>query len=328
MNLVFEIDYGVFAVFAALLITEVMGSILLLFFYNRTKDSVLQYIVPIWEVTGTFGVFWVVVSYFAFPGLLIPVAQMFGGLLLVFVILLVARNSSIVFGEFIIKRKWLDEKKLYKGYASSMLLVGIVFLVLLSALVSGNGIDLSARTFSIGAWINSAASFAFLVGSFVLFAGIAPVFFNIKSMKSKALPLALLGVVISIGAYYLYSPSLVSPLIIVPSFLTILALGLYFSDKTARIITNKAVFITLLSVIIFSLQFLIYPKVLGQSLSVDSVTISGPLALEYVLITAIGSTLIGIMLAFYMFIAMRQKSMNEQKERMDTNKNKTGLGAQ
>jgi cytochrome bd ubiquinol oxidase subunit II len=312
LNLVFEIDYAVFAVFAALLITEVMGSFLILFFYDKTKDSVLQYIVPIWEVTGTFGAFWVVVSYFAFPSLLIPIAEIFAGLLLVFVILLVARNSSIVFGEFIIKRKWLDERKLYKGYAASMLLAGIVFLILLSALVSGKGINLSDRTFSIENWITAAGSLVFVAGSFILFAGMAPAFFNIKPMKSKALLLSILGVVISIGAYYLYSPSLVSPLIVVPSVLTILVVALSLSDKTAPIIANKAVFITFLSIMIFSLQFLIYPSLLGRSLSVDSVTTTGPLATEYLVITAIGAVLLGIMLIFYMFIAMRQKSMNKE----------------
>jgi cytochrome bd ubiquinol oxidase subunit II len=312
LNIVFEIDYAVFAVFATLLITEIMGSLFLLFFYDKIKDDVLQYIVPIWEVTGTFGAFWVVVSYFAFPSLLIPIAQIFAGWLLVFVILLVARNSLIVFGEFIIKRKWLDERKLYKGYAISMPLVGIVILVLLSALVSGKGINLSNGTFSILAWITSAGSLLFVAGSFVLFAGIAPAFFNIKPMKSKALPLTVLGIVISIGAYYLYSPALVTPLIIVPSVLTILAVALFLSDKTAQIVTNKAVTITLLSIIIFSLQFLIYPSIIGHSLSVDSVTTTGPLASEYVVITAIGGTLIAIMLVFYMFIAMRQKSMSKQ----------------
>jgi cytochrome bd ubiquinol oxidase subunit II len=320
LNLVFEIDYATFAVFAALLITEVMGSFLMLFFYDKTKDSVLQYIVPIWEVTGTFGAFWVVVSYFAFPALLIPIAEIFAGLLLVFVILLVARNSLIVFGEFIIKRKWLDERKLYKGYAVSMLLAGIVILILLSALVSGKGINLSDRTFSIESWITAAGSLVFVAGSFVLFAGMAPAFFNIRPMKGKALPLSILGVVISIGAYFLYSPSLVSPLILVPSLLTILAVALFVFDKTAHIITNKAVFITFLSIIIFSLQFLIYPSLLGHSLSVDGVTTTGPLASEYLVITAIGGVLLGIMLTFYMFIAMRQKSMNKEGKKVNFSK--------
>ena len=73
----FEVNYAVFAIFAALLITEVMGSVVLLLFWNRAKNVVLEYIVPIWEVTGTFGAFWVVTGDFAYPNLLIPVSSIY-----------------------------------------------------------------------------------------------------------------------------------------------------------------------------------------------------------------------------------------------------------
>ena len=73
---------------------------------------------PIWEITGTFGAFWLVNSYFAYPALLIPFARIFGTLLIVFLIFFVARNSSIAFGESITKRKWLDKKILVQNLCS------------------------------------------------------------------------------------------------------------------------------------------------------------------------------------------------------------------
>lgn len=309
MNLVFEVNFAVFSVFASLLITEIMGSVLLLFLYEATKKSVLQYIVPIWEVTGTFGAFWVVVSYFAFPSLLVPVAEMFAPLLVVFLILIVARNSSIVFGEFIIKRRWLDEKKLYRAYSISTLLLGIVVLILLSALVSGKGINLTDDTFSIGAWASSPGSFVFLVGTLVLGVGLAPVFFDLRQLKNEAMLLTIIGLGISIGSYYLYSSSLISGLISIPIAIAILAVLLFFvSPKTARVVTNKAVFITLLSIAIFSLQSLVYPSTLGKSLPIDSVTITGVTVSEFTVLTSFGVVFIGALLVFYMFIAMRQKT--------------------
>jgi cytochrome bd ubiquinol oxidase subunit II len=307
MNLIFETNYAVFAIFASLLITEIMGSVLLLFFYDATKSKVLEYIVPIWEVTGTFGAFWVVTGDFAFPSLLIPVASIFGALLTVFLILFVARNASIVFGEFIIKKRWLDAKKLYQGYAISTLLLGISVLILLSSLVSGKGIVGLTSAFSFGDWISSPGSLAFLAGTLVIGVGLAPVFFGLKALRWKYFPLTVLGVVISIGAYYLYSPSLVSYWIAIPAVLTVAAGLLFLSDRITPIVTNKAVFITLLSIIIFSLQPLIYPKVIGQSIAVDSVTTSGPMASAFYVITLGGGALLAVMLAFYVVIAMRQK---------------------
>lgn len=305
-------NFATFSIFAALLITEIMGAVLLLFFYKETKSSVLQYVVPIWEVTGTFGAFWVVTSYFAYPTLLVTVARLFAPLLIIFLILFVARNSSIVFGEFIQKKGWLDEKKLYQVYGGATLLLGVIVLVLLSALVSGKGIDLSTGAFSIGNWISSPGSLVFEVGTLVLGVGLAPAFFGLKSLRMKGMYLTVLGVVISIGAYYLYSPSLVSPLIVIPSMLTILAAVLFVYDKTVSVITNKAVFIGLLSIIIFSLQFLIYPNVLGKSLSIGSVTTTGPVVSEFQVISVVGGILVAIMAGFYFSIVLRQKNMTKE----------------
>ena len=185
-------------------------------------------------------------------------------------------------------------------------------LVLLSALVSGKGIDLSTSAFSIGNWISSPGSLVFEVGTLILGVGLAPAFFGLKSLRMKGFYLTVLGVVISIGAYYLYSPSLVSALIIIPSALTILAAALFLYDKTVPIVTNKAVFITLLSIIIFSLQFLIYPNIIGQTLSIDSVTTTGPVVSEFVAISVVGGVLTAIMVAFYMLIVLRQKNLNKK----------------
>ena len=106
-----KLYFAVFAIFASLLITEIMGSVVLLLFWKQAKSKVLEYIVPIWEVTGTFAAFLVVMGDFAYPSLLVPIASIFAPLLTVFLILFVARNASLAFAEFIIKRKWLDKVK-------------------------------------------------------------------------------------------------------------------------------------------------------------------------------------------------------------------------
>ena len=138
MNGIFEVNFAAFSVFAALLITEIMGAVVLLIAWSA-REKVLDYLVPIWEVTGTFGAFWVVTGDFAYPTLLVPVASLFAPLLVVFVMLWVARSASIAFAEFITKSGWLDETKLYRAYSISTLVLGLVVLILLSSLVGGQG---------------------------------------------------------------------------------------------------------------------------------------------------------------------------------------------
>ncbi len=300
-------NFAAFAIFAALLTTEIMGSVLLLLFWDVAKSKVLAYVVPIWEVTGTFGAFWVVTGDFAFPALLVPVAAIFGALLTIFLILVVARNASIVFAEFITKRKWLDEKKLYQLYSLSTLLLGVVVLVLMSALVSGEGVDLKAGTFSLADWIYSPGSLPFVIGALLIGVGLAPVFYSLSPFRKFVLPMAAVGILVSILSLYLYSPSLISSWVVVPILLTLAAAFLYLTHKTDKIVSNKGIFISLLSIIIFSLQFLIYPSVLGRAVQFDSVTTTGPMASAYLTITLIGTPLLVVMIAFYMTIAGRGK---------------------
>lgn len=316
MNLIFETNYAIFSIFAALLITEIMGSVLLLVYYDAAKKNVLEYVVPIWEVTGTFGAFWVVTADFAFPSLLIPVATIFGALLTIFLITLVARNATIVFGEFIMKKRWMDAKKLYKGYALATLLLGISVLILLSSLVSGAGIVTLTTPISISNWLTGGnipgGSVLFLIGTLVIGLGLAPVFFNLKPFRKKFFPFTVAGILISIGAYYLYLPNLISYSIAIPALLTMVVGLLFLSDRTSPIVTNKAVFIAVLTIIIFSLQSLIYPKFAGQSLSIDSLTTTGPMASAFYAITWGGGALLAVMLFVYLFIVVRQKKTAEE----------------
>ncbi len=306
MNGIFEVNFAAFSIFAALLITEIMGAVVLLIAWPA-KEKVLGYLVPIWEVTGTFGAFWVVTGDFAYPALLLPVAAIFTPLLVVFLILWVARSASIAFAEFITKGGWLDEAKLYRAYALSTLVLGLVVLVLLSSLVGGQGVDLNSATFSLPSWV-TLGNLTFVAGTLLLGVGLAPAFFDLPPLRRAVLPLTLAGVAVSVTAYWLMLPELITAWIAVPVLLTLAVGVLYLWPKTAKVVANKFVFLSVLSIIIFSLQSLVYPKAIGQALPVDAVTTSGAMADTFISITVIGGFLLALMLAIYTRIAARGPS--------------------
>ncbi len=306
MNGIFEVNFAAFSVFSALLITEIMGAVVLLIAWPA-REKVLGYLVPIWEITGTFGAFWVVTGGFAYPNLLLPVSGIFAPLLVVFLIIWVARSASIAFAEFITKGRWIDETRLYRAYALSTLVLGLVVLVLLSSLVGGQGVDLTHGSFLIGSWL-TAGNILFVIGTLLIGVGLAPAFFDLPSLRKAVLPLALVGVGVSVLSYWLMSPALITPWMAVPVFLTLAAGSLYLWPKTARIVTNKAVCLFVLSATIFSLQPLVYPKVIGQALAIDSVTTAGPMADAFASITTVGGILLAVMLVLYVRIAWRGPS--------------------
>ncbi|MGD0477617.1 MAG: hypothetical protein ABSB29_05555 [Nitrososphaerales archaeon] len=300
-------NYAVFAVFTTLLITEIMGAVLLLTAWEATKRRVLDYIVPIWEITGTFGAFWVVTGDFAYPILLIPVSEMFAPILTIFLILFVARNASIAFGEFIIKKRWLDEVKLYKAYALSTIVLGFVLLVLVSALVGGQGVNLGTYSFSVASWVTP-GSVIFVLGTLLLVGGLAPAFFNLAPLRRLILSLTGAGIALSVLSYYLMSSALLTWWMTIPVFLTLAAGLLYLWPKSTRILVNKAVFILLLCIAVFSLQPLVYPKVIGQSLAVDAVTTSGTMENAFLSANVVGAVLLAVMIGFYVMVAARGTS--------------------
>lgn len=312
INLIFYINFFVFSVFATLLITELMGSVLLLLFWKSAKSRVLEYIIPIWEVTGTFGAFWVVITDFAFPDILIPAARLYAVALMLFLILFVARNSAIVFGEYIIKKKWLDDRKLYQMYAVSTLALGVIALAIFSSIIGGSGVNIGSGYFSVLKWISSPGSILFILGALIIGAGLSPVFFDISAFRKVVLPVTVAGVAVSILSFYLNSPGLISAWLTVPSALTILAAILYLYRGTAGVVSNKLVFSIIASVILFSLNPLVYPTAFGKTLSVDAVTTSGPMAQAFLTITVIGCAILAVMVFVYL-MAVKRSSVKRKE---------------
>ncbi len=299
INFYFYSTFAIFSVFVVLVFTEIMGSVLLLLNWNRYRNAVLPYIVPVWEVTGTFAAFWVVTSDFAYPALLIPLASIFSTALMTFLIVFVLRNATISFAEFFNKKGWMDSRKLFSGYALSTLLIGLIALVVLASVIEGNGINLSNLTFSLSDWSSSASGILFMVGALVILIGLAPIFYNDRDLKTASILFVVLGVIISNVSFVLFKDYSLSFLVAIPDVLTIALPLLFFWESTGRIISNKIAFIFLASVDIFSMSFMVYPTALGGKLNVDSITNSGPLAFSYDVITLVGTIILALLIILY-----------------------------
>ncbi len=226
-------------------------------------------------------------------------------------ILLVSTSIALVVlisvAEFITKRGWLDEVKLYRAYALPTVVIGVVVLVLLSSLVGGQGVNLASGSFSFASWA-TAGSIGFILGTPLLGIGFAPVFFDLPPQRGFVLPFAGAGVVLSVASYWLMSPALVTWWMSVPVLLTLLAGTLYLWPTTVKIVTNKGVFLTVLSVIVFSLQFLVYPNAIGQALPIDAVTTAGAMADAFASMPIVGGSLLAVMPLLYVRIAARGPS--------------------
>jgi len=109
-------------------------------------------------------------------------------------------------------------------------------------------------------------------------------------------------------SYWLMASGLLTPWMVLPVLLTLVVGALYALPRTSKIVTNKAVFLLVLSVVIFSLQPLVYPKAIGQALPIDAVTTTGAMADAFFSMTVLGGVLLALMLSLYVVVAARGPS--------------------
>ncbi|MEM0155324.1 MAG: hypothetical protein QW597_01810 [Thermoplasmataceae archaeon] len=309
INGIFYLNFLVFGIFAALLCTEIMGAVVLIVWWNKYRKPVLEYIIPIWEITGTFGAFWVVLSDFAFPAIINPLAGLYAAAIMLFLILFVARNASIAFGEYIIKKGWLDERKLYTIYAFVTLLIGIVVLYILSGVIGGYGVNMTDLNVNLAAWFSHPADILFILGAVIILLGLAPVFFGVRELANMSLLFTTVGVVISAITVYLFEGSGISLMVIIPIILTLAPAILFRYGQLVQFLTNKLFFIIWLTVDLFFLNFMVYPRAFGQSLAVDSLTTSGPMVYAYFIITLIGGIILAVLIALFSVAVSRKRKM-------------------
>ena len=128
MNPLFSINIDVLfliiiiASMVTMFATEVMAVVPMLTRYKKpeVRESLLKYVIPAWEVVGTFFVLWLVDMENVIPTFMPAISYTLFPLFAVFAFFLLMRNSIIIYAEFVWHdNKYFDEKKLYYIYSIS-----------------------------------------------------------------------------------------------------------------------------------------------------------------------------------------------------------------
>ncbi|KAA8923046.1 hypothetical protein [Thermoplasma sp.] len=319
MLTLFAIEFFTAAAAIAFLLTELMGGMMLLFDWKNSGQRVMSYVAPVWEVTGTFLAMFVVETDATFAGILLPVAFAFAALLLVFLILFIIRNVAIILGEFAEKRQVFTDRQLYYVYVTSTLLLSVVFLAFVSAIISGHGISISISgnpvdsllsisnaqvSFSVAKWLAGPGDILFIISAVLITFGLSPVLYDIERFSAAGIVSSVVGFVLGLVSFIQMGVHM-SPLIVIPAIIIIGAPILYRFNIAKGILTNKAAFIVLLIISIYSLYFTVYPTAMHGKLVLSQVVTTGPMVLGTILTTAVGFTLLAFMLSLYVYVNYR-----------------------
>lgn len=304
------INIAIFSVFFAILSTELMAASAIVFRYSESEKKVFKYLVPIWEITGTFLVFYVVNLEALIPSALPLVAYSFISYILLFLILYVLRNASIISAEFIWKGAIVNRKFLYTMYAVITFILGIMVLVIYTAILSGRGLNYSAMSFNILKFAAFLPDDGFIIGSAILLFGLASIYYSLEVNGYLSLAVTITGMVIA-GFSFLYLGDLNNPyFLVIPAIITILIPILWINKGTKRLVENKLVFQGMMSVSVFFLAYSEYPYLLGKSLNLLNLLNNNAMQTQIFYTTIVGGIILLILtyLFFDVYFKRGEKS--------------------
>ncbi|OWP54702.1 MAG: hypothetical protein B2I18_05565 [Cuniculiplasma sp. C_DKE] len=312
MNYTFYLVFAIFSAFMALFLSEAMGAFQMLFNWEKSNSKVISYITPVWEITGTFAAFFVVAADFAFPKIIIPLASIYAGEIMVFLIFFVARNATFVVGEFVSSRGYMTRKKMFKAYSIVTLFIGFVALLVVGGIIGSDGVSIASMSFSPVAWFLNPSSYILILSAVFLIAGLSYVFYDTGN-RSKSAIFSLLGIVFGGIAFYLLNSAVFSVLIIIPVVIIVIPVILSYIRKITPILKNKAFLASWVALDVFTLNFLVYPTAFKGAINVQSVTTSGPMDTAFFIITAFGLVLLLALFAVYGKAVKNSRNMKKME---------------
>ncbi len=311
----FSINYLIFSVFLTLFGLEIGIAVTMLLEYDKYKDKMRSFLMPLWEVTGTFAIFYIVNLEAAVPSLLMLVGTVFVVPALVAAIFFILRNAFLSYGEYV--GNTISEKRYLRVYAIATLVVAFVAISILDSGISGIGINASAYSINILKMLVNPFNILMFIGIALLSIFVAAVFFDVKEYRWFTTLAVILGIIaIAIATRsamgYLFSAAFGPGLPYLVVLLLLLGAVLYLYHQKKRYTKYLAILWFMLSVNFFG--FVEGSYILGGTVNVNNYLATGAMAFYVNLVTLIGGTILIISLAFAIYISYIKKMQVQGNE--------------
>lgn len=309
----------IFSMFFTVASTELMAASAILFKYNESKKKVFSFLLPIWEITGTFFVFYVVNLEGMAPDILPLLAYSFISYILIFLILYVLRNTVIITAENIWKNAKINRRFLYSAYAVVTFVLGAMIVMIYTAFLGGHGLNINTETFSLVPFISFLPDDGFIIGIAVLFFGLAAIFYGLNVNRFLPLIVTIIGMLISGISIFELGDTNNTALFVIPAIFTLLIPVLWIFPQTKNFVEKKLVFQGLLAISVFFLAYSQYPYLLGKTLLVTSVLNNTAMQTQMFYATIIGGVILLILTYFFydVYIGSNESKTHESKGNLE-----------
>ncbi|MEM0154371.1 MAG: cytochrome d ubiquinol oxidase subunit II [Methanothrix sp.] len=311
MSIMFSINYLIFSVFLTLFGLEVGIAITMLLEYDKHKENMKRFLMPLWEVTGTFAIFYIVNLEATVPSLLMLLGTVFVVPLLVAAVFFILRNAFLSYSEYMGDKR--SEKLYLHIYAIATLLVAFIAISVLDSGISGIGINASAYSINMLKMFANSFNILMFIGIALLSIFVAAAFFDVREYKWFPGLAAVLGIIaIAVATHsamgYLFYAAFGPGLPYLIGLLILLGIGLYLYYSGKKYAKYVALVWFFLAVNFFG--FVQSPYILGGAVDINGYLATGPMAFYVNLVTLIGGIILVASLVFMVYVSYIKKIKN------------------
>ena len=204
MNTLYFLNWLIFSAFATLFVVEVGIALLALFNYRHYRDEIRKYLLPIWEVDGTFAGLYLVNFEITYPTLLGLFGQLYIAPLLVAGIFFILRSVFLVYSAYTDSP---DKEDLYiKIYALSTLIMVLIAGSVVNSGISGIGVSIQNATISILQLILNPFNIIMLLGLFLISIFVVSSCLKLEKVYKYGIVYLVTALALFGAAFYSYVP--------------------------------------------------------------------------------------------------------------------------
>lgn len=310
MDILTIINYIIFAIVFTLFLIELGTAILVLADYKKYRNRTSSYIAPIWEITGTFSIFYIVNLEASYPSILPIVGGLYIFPVLLAATFLIIRDAFLGYGEFITNKK--SELTYSKIYGVCTLIFMFLILSVLTSSITGTGVNLGNTTINFLVLLINPFNLLMFIAILCLVTFAASIFFEVRDPSVQIVSI-FVAVLIIVYATSTYAPAIFVNLLnniwyILPPF--VLLVGILYLHAIRHKFTKALTFAWLfLSTLTF--EILGYPWLFGSMANINSYLTPSVNTVYVVLFTALGGIFLAAALGYFIFVHNAHRKTNQ-----------------
>ncbi|HUY70423.1 MAG TPA: hypothetical protein VMV00_02550 [Candidatus Baltobacteraceae bacterium] len=299
MIFLYYLNYAIFAAFLSLFILELGMAIHAVLGYGKSRERIRRYVMPLWGITGTFSVLYLVELVATYPNLVPAASPLYLAPVGAAALLVILRNlflaSSEVMGGHAL------EGRAFMIYSASTLAIAFLLSGILASTVSGIGVDVVTGSLNLPAMLFNGFSLSVFAAMALMGVFAAAVLIGDKRGRAVACLSAFLAPVVIVAAlgfgisYGAHAVAANAYLVILYELLLAGLVPLYLAGmENARKLVLPIVFIGILVFAVLQNQMLF-----NGAASLGIFETNSAAALDLIIITVVcGALLIGALAYF------------------------------